>query len=160
MWKYVTRRVKDSVERTYNVLDVRRTWTCGGQQDAICPSQPSPQPPVCEDINFVATNIGNESTEKKSSSDSGKPPSAGRLYCPFKRRAAARKASAAAVKRPADASQQQQLVTYSTERKWDKHGQEHFREKFGHRHHCNFQRSFVEAITWVSEYLPPPLPIF
>lgn len=29
MWKFVTRRFKDTVERTYNVLDVRQTWTCG-----------------------------------------------------------------------------------------------------------------------------------
>lgn len=31
MWKYVTRRFKDTVERTYNVLDVRRsiTYTTG-----------------------------------------------------------------------------------------------------------------------------------
>lgn len=29
MWKSVTRRFKDTVERTYNVLDVRQTWTCG-----------------------------------------------------------------------------------------------------------------------------------
>lgn len=29
MWKFVSRRFKDTVERTYNVLDVRQTWTCG-----------------------------------------------------------------------------------------------------------------------------------
>lgn len=29
MWKFVTRRFRDTVERTYNVLDVRQTWTCG-----------------------------------------------------------------------------------------------------------------------------------
>lgn len=32
MWKYVSRRIKDSVERTYNVLETRRTWTCGGEK--------------------------------------------------------------------------------------------------------------------------------
>lgn len=26
MWKFVSRRFKDTVERTYNVLDVRRNW--------------------------------------------------------------------------------------------------------------------------------------
>lgn len=29
MWKFVTRRFKDTVERTYNVLNVRQTSTCG-----------------------------------------------------------------------------------------------------------------------------------
>lgn len=147
MWKYVTRRVKDSVERTYNVLDVRRSWTCGGsqQQDAISPSQPSP-PYVHENIKFFAQgpnqpNTDDASTPKKASS--------GRVFCPFKRQAAARKTSAAAAVAKRSPAPQQQLAAYSTERKWDRHGQDHFREKFGHRHHCNFQRSFVEAITWV-----------
>lgn len=31
MWKYVTRRIKDTVERTYNVLDVRISWPCGNE---------------------------------------------------------------------------------------------------------------------------------
>lgn len=30
MWKFVSRRIRDSVERTYNVLEHHRTWTCGG----------------------------------------------------------------------------------------------------------------------------------
>lgn len=32
MWKYVSRRIRDSVEKTYNVLETRRTWTCGGEK--------------------------------------------------------------------------------------------------------------------------------
>lgn len=31
MWKYVTRRIRDSVEKTYNVLDVRLNWPYGGE---------------------------------------------------------------------------------------------------------------------------------
>lgn len=31
MWKFVTRRVKDTVERTYNVLDKRFTWPCSSE---------------------------------------------------------------------------------------------------------------------------------
>lgn len=44
MWKYVSRRIRDSVERTYNILETRRTWACGGgsenvqQQNNACPS--------------------------------------------------------------------------------------------------------------------------
>lgn len=30
MWKYVSRRIRDSFERTYNVLEHHRSWTCGG----------------------------------------------------------------------------------------------------------------------------------
>lgn len=32
MWKYVSRRIRDVCERTYNVLDVRRPWQCGGER--------------------------------------------------------------------------------------------------------------------------------
>lgn len=35
MWKYVSRRIKDSIDKTYcNVLDVKRTWTCSGNGNA------------------------------------------------------------------------------------------------------------------------------
>ena len=37
MWKYVSRRIKDTVEKTYNVLDATRTWSCGGAGEKICP---------------------------------------------------------------------------------------------------------------------------
>lgn len=40
MWKYVSRRVKDTLERTYNVLDVGRTSFCstsGVGGDSSCP---------------------------------------------------------------------------------------------------------------------------
>lgn len=30
MWKYVTRRIRDTVERTYNVIDGRLTWANNG----------------------------------------------------------------------------------------------------------------------------------
>lgn len=29
MWKFVSRRIRDTVERTYNVLEHHRSWTCG-----------------------------------------------------------------------------------------------------------------------------------
>lgn len=33
MWKYVSRRIRDVCDRTYNtVLDVRRPWQCGGER--------------------------------------------------------------------------------------------------------------------------------
>lgn len=44
MWKYVSRRIRDSVERTYNVLETRRTWTCGGANEKPSPSHPPLQP--------------------------------------------------------------------------------------------------------------------
>lgn len=35
MWKYVSRRIKDSIDKTYyNVLDVKRTWTCSSSASA------------------------------------------------------------------------------------------------------------------------------
>lgn len=32
MWKYVSRRIRDVCDRTYNVLDTRRPWQCGGER--------------------------------------------------------------------------------------------------------------------------------
>lgn len=37
MWKYVSRRIRDSVERTCNVLETRRTWTCNGAEKNTAP---------------------------------------------------------------------------------------------------------------------------
>lgn len=46
MWKYVSRRFRDTVERTYNVLEHHRNWTCGGEKsggnsgaNALCSQQ-------------------------------------------------------------------------------------------------------------------------
>lgn len=41
MWKFVSRRIKDSLERTYNVLESRPTWNCGG--DKSCSAANSKQ---------------------------------------------------------------------------------------------------------------------
>lgn len=45
MWKYVTRRIRDTVEKTYNVIDVRLTWpiTNGtGSTDGQCSVKQQP----------------------------------------------------------------------------------------------------------------------
>lgn len=43
----MSRRVKDTVERTYNVLDVRRTWTCGVTSENVNENK-SNAPEKCE----------------------------------------------------------------------------------------------------------------
>lgn len=163
MWKYVTRRVKDSFERTYNVLDVRRTWTCGsGGQDAIqhpqSTSKPSSVSPTSESDDKFKASFGSKKFGTKR--EHGKKPNPNvddRIFCPFKRRAAIRRAAAAQtaansnvriVKNP----NEQNLVNFCTEQKWDRNGgHEQFRKKFGHhRYQCNFQKNVLEALTWVN----------
>lgn len=46
MWKYVTRRFRDTVERTSNILDVKKTWTCNGER-------------------FISTNFSEERDQKQ-----------------------------------------------------------------------------------------------
>lgn len=36
MWKYVSRRIRESIEKTYNVFDVKRSWAC--EKIYSCPS--------------------------------------------------------------------------------------------------------------------------
>lgn len=154
MWKYVTRRVKDSVERTYNVYDIniRRTWTCGGQElDQIKTTKP-PSLPDSESNEqlenlFLKRVIGDERERTK------KPyiKVDDRIFCPFKRRAAARRTAATAVSNVCNVKNKN-LVNVCTEQKWDRYGHEQFRKKFSHhRYQCNFQKNVLEALTWVRE---------
>lgn len=51
MWKYVTRRIKDTVERSYNVLDVCRPWACA--PDKVCENGPI-QPNGCDSVAIIS----------------------------------------------------------------------------------------------------------
>lgn len=51
MWKYVSRRVKDTLERTCNVLDVSRTSFCSSSGSAEI--SPKPTDGVCPDGRLV-----------------------------------------------------------------------------------------------------------
>lgn len=52
MWKYVSRRIRDSVEKTYNVLETRRTWTCGGEKVPTSANGNASSPVVSSDESF------------------------------------------------------------------------------------------------------------
>lgn len=76
MWKYVSRRFKDTVERTYNVLDVRRTWTCGVTNDNCNDKKKnSSVPPKCDLPSTVIANT--DFSEKYSQNDSENSSSSG-----------------------------------------------------------------------------------
>lgn len=96
MWKYVSRRIRDVCDRTYNVLDVRRPWQCGGERfcaegnlceeerkDGVgqrkipyCVQQVAPwkQPPV---------RIGSHSRNDTGSNHSGREGFRRKSFCPF-----------------------------------------------------------------------------
>lgn len=47
MWKYVARRIKDTVERTKNVIDVRLTWATAGNGNGSPDGQFTETSPQC-----------------------------------------------------------------------------------------------------------------
>lgn len=134
MLRYVSRRIKDTVERTCNVLEARRTWTCGnegvngydGNQSSyennkhflrhLEKRSPSSlfefglEPKVPDDRKAVRKDNGS------------------RNVCNFQRKFTA-----------AD--------NYSGPKSSDK---EDFRERVHRRHHCKLQRNVVDALTWSS----------
>lgn len=60
MYKYVQRRLKDFVERTYHILDVKKTWTCqekpkvGGELVRCRPTALECVPPAANDFGSAA----------------------------------------------------------------------------------------------------------
>lgn len=68
MWKFVTRRFKDTVERTYNVLDVRQTWTCGVHtKDTTKSSEFSSVSTKCDGDFHIWRCVDSKHNERKSS---------------------------------------------------------------------------------------------
>lgn len=82
MWKYVSRRIRDSVERTCNVLETRRTWTCGGEKSPLtntshhdetncAPSQQLQLQKQCQQLNNFENDFQKDSRWNRSSSGKG-----------------------------------------------------------------------------------------
>lgn len=72
MWKYVTRRIKDTVEKTYNVLDVRLTWATADNGSAVgqWPNGPPQQQQQCNRKNFPIWCVTKPPPGEKSHSSS------------------------------------------------------------------------------------------
>jgi len=137
MLRYVSRRIKDSVERTCNVLEARRTWTYGNEGIGVfdgCNQSSSdrnkhfqrrfdqrsenlfefglePKVPILKKKNVVNKKVGHDN------------------LCQYRRRFVA-------TDTPTDSGSSS-----------DK---EDFKERIHHKHQCRFQKSFIEALTWSS----------
>lgn len=72
MWKYVSRRLKDTFEKTYNVLDpCRRTWTCGEKvKETNCTSHEDNKCIAKYNYQLVPSSAENNNGKSNSSSSS------------------------------------------------------------------------------------------
>lgn len=72
MWKYVSRRLKDTFEKTYNVLDpCRRTWTCGEKvKETNCTSHDENKCIAKYNYQLVPSSAENTNGKSNSSSSS------------------------------------------------------------------------------------------
>ncbi|KAG4075413.1 hypothetical protein HA402_015066 [Bradysia odoriphaga] len=131
MLRYVSRRIKDTVERTCNVLEARRTWTCGNEGvNGYDGSQSSYE----QNTHFLR-QLGQSSTNSvfefglepkvPDGSNVVSNETGGKNVCNFLRKFAA-----------------------SNESGSKSSGKEDFRERVRGRHHYKVQRNFVDALTW------------
>lgn len=123
MWKYVSRRIRDSVERTYNVLETRRTWTCGGEKVPTSGNGNASAP--------VATTATNDTDEVGHAEPQNavqlyqKHPDGVYSYCFSKNRWNGSSSSSS--------------------------GQDDFKQNYGNSGGgCNYQQNFLGALTWSS----------
>lgn len=137
MLRYVSRRIKDTVERTSNVLEARRTWTCGNEgvvgsydgNQSSCDQNKrfqrhlvkrSPdlvfefglEPKIPNDPNVVSKKNGRQN------------------LCNFQRKFAA-------------------TTDTTSDSGSSSSDKENFRERIHRKHHCKFQKNFIDALTWV-----------
>lgn len=117
MWKYVSRRIRDSVEKTYNVLETRRTWTCGGGEKVPTSANGNASAPVVSTSNdetpFGCTDV--QLYQRK--------PGGVYSYCFTKNRWHGSSSSS---------------------------GQDDFKQNYGNNGGCNYQQTFLGALTWSS----------
>lgn len=135
MLRYVSRRIKDTVERTCNVLEARRTWTYGNE------------------------GVGAFDGCNQSSSDQNKRfqrhlvrPSSNTLFefglepkVPIRKNVVRKK-----VERENLCNFQKTFVASDATTDSGSSDKEDFRERIHRKHQCKFQKSFVEALTWVN----------
>lgn len=133
-WRYVSRRIKDTVERTCNVLEARRTWTCGNEgvngYDGNQSSYENNKHFLRHLEKRSPSSLFEFGLEPKHPDDrkAVRKDNGSRNVCNFQRKFTA-----------AD--------NYSGPKSSDK---EDFRERVHRRHHCKLQRNVVDALTWVS----------
>lgn len=138
MLRYVSRRIKDTVERTSNVLEARCTWSYGNEGVGGYDGSQS---------SYDQTKRFQRHLEKRSSNSifefglepkvpnhsdvvSDKKKNCHGNLCNFKRKFAA-------------SDETSDSGSSSSDKEDD------FRERIHRKHHCKFQKNFIDALTWV-----------
>lgn len=136
MLRYVSRRIKDTVERTSNVLEARRTWTYGnegiGVYDGSKQSSFDQNKYFHRHLDKRAPNslfeFGLEPNVRKERNVVKKEFCRENVY-KIQHRFVASKTTADSGNSSSD--------------------KEDFRERIHRKHHCKFQKNFIDALTWV-----------
>lgn len=115
MWKYVSRRIRDSVEKTYH----HRTWTCGEKVPTSANGNAS-APVVSTGTN---DNDGRVDAQNAVQLHERKPDGV-YSYCFTKNRWHGSSSSSS--------------------------GQDDFKQNYGNTGNCNYQQTFLGALTWSS----------
>lgn len=139
MLRYVSRRIKDTVERTSNVLEARRTWTYGNEGIGVYDG--------CNQSSFDQNKHFHRHLVKQTPDsvfEFGLEPNA-----PKQRNVVKKKACRENVYKV-----QRQFVTSDrTADSGNSSDKEDFRERIHSKHHCKFQKNFIDALTWVIVFL-------
>lgn len=133
MLRYVSRRLKDTVERTCNVLEARRTWTCGNEGVNGYDDNRS----SCDNRNNFLRHL-----EKRSSHslfEFGFEPNV-----PDDRNVPSKETGSRNVSSFPPKYAASEDSGYNSSDKKD------YRERVHRGHHCRMQKNFVDALTWVS----------
>lgn len=141
MLRYVSRRIKDTVERTSNVLEARRIFGnegvsgYDGYDKNFNSHRPSPKHIKRFERHLVKPDSLNSvfefGFEPKFRAGAGSKKCCVGALCNFQRKSAD----------TADAKSSDSGSSSS--------GKEEHRERIRRKHHCKFQRSFIDALTWV-----------
>lgn len=139
MLRFSLRRIKDTVERTSNVLEARRTWTYGNE--GVVGSYDGSQSTYDQNKHFQRHwekrppnpifEFGLEPKVPKDRYVVNKKNCRGNVNFQGK----------------FTASDQTSDSGSSSSDKED------FRERIHRKHHCKFQRNFIDALTWVTNFV-------
>lgn len=135
MLRYVSRRIKDTVERTYNVLEARRTWTYGNEGIGVFDGNQSDQ------NNYLQRHL-----EKRSSNsvfDFGLEPKVPKKHQHVVNRRNGRENVCNFQRKFTTSDESSDYGSSSKD-------EEDFRERIHRKHHCKFQKNFTDALTWVN----------
>ncbi|XP_058822673.1 DAP3-binding cell death enhancer 1-like [Topomyia yanbarensis] len=122
MWKYVSRRIRDVCDRTYNVLDVRRPCQYGGER-------------FCVENNYSAADSQQQQKHPQQDNE-----------CNINLRNELIKGSYCLL----NVGKRHVVVYPNRAHNYDTGSNSSDREGFSRKEYCSFQRSWIGAITWSS----------